>query len=259
MLYNFLRTNTKYINERISKMKQQNKLLTIGLILAIVVTTFAPAASAVNHSKSPTRQKRLAPTISERAGKISYNKMRITKCSNLEFFNKFKTAEQQKRKQEMHRCSSDLKLDKFAFWAKHVKETQRENFAIETMSEKDRQFLYNLIISSKRNIIANYNVSKIPSKDALKFNLCIRYLKKQLDYTIVYVPNCYWPEFLKSSFSKVFNEKTESVVYKILSYITKKLNGLALDYSHYEKICKEILSELNTGHNFLPTHLQLYK
>ena len=56
-------------------MKQHNKLLTTGLILAIVGTTFAPATFAVNHSKSPANQKHLNPTISERAGKPQRKKL----------------------------------------------------------------------------------------------------------------------------------------------------------------------------------------
>lgn len=233
-------------------MKKSTKLLSTCLTLAIAGTTFAPATSAVvDHSG----KKRPSPTNSETAKK----RICITKYPNSELFRQFQIKEQQRRKRETPPkppSNGDTQGARCTAYQRYLKERQeeldREDNAIENISEEERQFIYNLIMSSRGHLLVNpSNCKRLYSEQA---KLCMNYLKRQLDYTIVCIPRCYWPGTIKCFFSTVFKEKTDCVVNKILSYLDrldKFMTGYT-SYESYEEAFKKILDELKTYPVFSP-------
>lgn len=228
-------------------MKKSTKLLSTCLTLAIAGINFAPATSAVvGHAG----KKRPSPTNSETAKK----RICLTEYPNPELFRQFRIKEQQRRQQEKLRV---LRAGYTAAYQKYLKEKQkelaRENDAIKNIPEEERQFIYNLIMSSRGHLLVNPNNCKKLSSEQAK--LCMNYLKRQLDYTIVYIPRCYWLATIECYFSKVFKEKTDRVVNKILSYLDRSdkfMIGGYTSYESYEEVFKKILDELKIYPVFSP-------
>ena len=257
-------------------MKQQNTLLTIGLILAIVVTTFAPATFAVNHSKSPANQRRLNPTISERAGKPQRKKIDLIEYPNPEFFGPYRRLENLRIQRErtewrnLGGCFPEyINADHMYLLSKHerqrylerikgiqeknLKETERhiaEHRIISSLSKEDRKFLYELINESGNRIFKFFDDSQIPSGDVKKFELCIRYLKDHLMITITSFPEHLWYESLKPYFDNVFKEKSELALSKLFSHLTSQLGAPVEKGDHFNANYSDILGELKRGRLF---------
>lgn len=212
-------------------MKKHNKILRTCLTLAIIGTTLAPIASAVNHSKPCAGQKRPSSAASAKAGKPVRKKIRVTEYSSPKFLRQFIVKEQQRRQQKGLR------------FAPYRKNDPQEECAVNTMTAEDRERIYNLVMSYKstRYILASpCECKELSDQD----KLCMNYLKRKLDFIIIYVPECYWPGMIKHYFSDVFSEKTDEVVSKVYSCLEKKLDESVPDYTSYEKICNKIMNEL---------------
>ncbi len=214
-------------------MKKQTKLLSTCLTLAIIGTTLAPATCSGVYSKktSQTVQKRSSTTVFQKAGKRP-------RTFNVKFLEDFQAKEKQKRQEEKLTFPLVSKDNKhIPYENPTAKVIQEECLAIKTMKKEDRQFLYECIVSSPRNIFLSY-------KNVEKFELCIRYLKRRLYYVFVYVPPCHWSAFLNLYFAEVFREKSKNVVDKLLPYLINKLSAYKTDRSLFEKVCTKIIDDL---------------
>ena len=234
-------------------MKKHNKILRTCLTLAIIGTTFAPIASAVNHSKPCAGQKRPSSAASARAGK----KIRISEYPNPESFDIYRIKEQQTRQQATalsteHSTYLEKKPEilqryirtQIRLQAKNSVYYQLDKVDISGLSKEDRVYLCGMINESGDHLFQNLSITGVPPKRIFDYVCCFNYLKNCIDHAIVYEPTYRWYEVLKKPFEIVLKEESELALKKLLSNLTSRLTKPVDSEDCYNENYQKILDEL---------------